>query len=120
MALSLNDLKKTKTHKNEPSFQDKERSLRPWETFDKLGTQTRTLAARDAVKKAREIVELNNSMVEKLRTGHVSAENISSLEERIEFKNQQFSFQDNDLDSAIHKINTRPKIVTFFKDMFGA
>jgi hypothetical protein len=67
MAIKLEDIKNIKkillgAHKIE-----NKKLLRPWDDYDKLGFQTRTILAREAVKKAREIVKKNNSMVNQLR-----------------------------------------------------
>lgn len=69
MALGLNDINKNKKRQKklveiENDF-DKERVLRPWEGFEDLGGQTRTIIAQEAVRKARQIVERNNAMTQK-------------------------------------------------------
>jgi len=89
MALNLTDVKKKKsipiiqtqeilhiekTEKNH-SFknmallkpQAKEKVLKPWEHYDEVGNQTRTIVAQEAVRRAREIVRKNNLFAKKLR-----------------------------------------------------
>lgn len=44
-----------------------ETKLRPWESFEKRGLQTRTIAAREAVKKAQTIVKRNQTFSADLR-----------------------------------------------------
>lgn len=80
MALGLEDLNQNlKTNENHFPV-DKERVLRPWEGYDKLGSQTRTIAAREAVKKAKKIVEQNDMMVEDMRKNHLLYSNDETLE----------------------------------------
>ncbi len=57
MALSLDQINKHK--KSAPATAecpDKKQLLRPWQSFDKLGTQTRTVAAKEAVERARRMI----------------------------------------------------------------
>ena len=67
MALSLKDIAKpAKQQKTEPAEIDiKEHSIRPWESFEELTLQTRTVTAREAVYKAKHIVRENEQMIKK-------------------------------------------------------
>jgi hypothetical protein len=67
MAICLDDIRKSKNEKKEKKEVLKTRSLRPWETYESLGPQTRTIRAQEAVLRARKIVERNNEMVKALR-----------------------------------------------------
>ena len=53
MAISLKDVK--------------DKVLRPWQGYEELGSQTRTMAAREAVKNAKLIVQKNDVWVENLK-----------------------------------------------------
>ncbi|MFZ9000767.1 MAG: hypothetical protein ACO20H_05660 [Bacteriovoracaceae bacterium] len=78
MAISLNDIKKSKNNikENKKEFikeKEESKSLRPWEGYEHLGLRTRTVMAQEAVKKAQSIVESNKKMVEELqRNYHLS------------------------------------------------
>lgn len=67
MAISLKDIKNPRKEKREGLQDQKEKVLRPWETYDSLGIQTRTVSAQEAVKQARITVQKNNEMVENLK-----------------------------------------------------
>lgn len=67
MAIGLKDIKNPRKEKREGIPDQKEKVLRPWETYDSLGVQTRTVSAQEAVKQARITVQKNNEMVENLK-----------------------------------------------------
>jgi len=67
VAISLKDIKNPRKEKREGLQDQKEKVLRPWETYDSLGIQTRTVSAQEAVKQARITVQKNNEMVENLK-----------------------------------------------------
>ena len=67
MAIGLKDIKNPRKDKREELPDQKEKVLRPWETYDSLGVRTRTVAAQEAVKQARITVQKNNAMVELLK-----------------------------------------------------
>ena len=67
MAIGLKDIKNPRKDKRDGLPDHKEKVLRPWETYDSLGVQTRTVAAQEAVKQARITVKKNNAMVELLK-----------------------------------------------------
>jgi hypothetical protein len=67
MAISLKDVKKSKKGKKEGIRTLKDKVLRPWQGYEELGSQTRTLAAREAVKNAKLIVQKNNVWVDNLK-----------------------------------------------------
>lgn len=69
MAIGLNDIKKNRQKRVESTnsevdlqVSEKKRSLRPWESYDESAHRTRTLAAQEAVKRARIIVQKNNEL----------------------------------------------------------
>jgi len=67
MAISLKDIKKSKKG-NKGQFRTlKDKVLRPWQGYEELGSQTRTLAGREAVKNAKLIVQKNNVWVANLK-----------------------------------------------------
>ncbi len=67
MAISLEQIQKSKPDFKKTNKFEKEKVLRPWETFDQLGTQTRTIAAKEAVRKAQIIVQKNSQMIKDLK-----------------------------------------------------
>lgn len=67
MAIGLKDIKNPRKEKREGAQDQKEKVLRPWETYDSLGIQTRTVTAQEAVRQARITVQKNNEMVENLK-----------------------------------------------------
>lgn len=67
MAIGLKDIKNPKKDRRESNFDQKQKVLRPWEDYDSLGIQTRTVTAQEAVKRARLIVQRNEEMVENLK-----------------------------------------------------
>lgn len=67
MAISLKDIKNIKKGKKEDAGTLKKKVLRPWQGYEELGSQTRTLMAREAVKSARLTVQKNNVWVENLK-----------------------------------------------------
>jgi uncharacterized coiled-coil DUF342 family protein len=119
MALRLNDVQnKNKDLSENVKEIEEKRILRPWEGFDKLGSQTRTLTAREAVKNAREKVESNNELVDKLRAGFVELEESRKWDEEVDQKQINLDREIKELSSEMKKINTRPGVVSFFKEMF--
>ena len=83
MALSLDQLNKKSEKRQLPKSMHKSKVLRPWETFDQLGSQTRTISAKEAVIRAQKIVDRNNNLVEKLKSDIVKTD--LSLDNTMEF-----------------------------------
>lgn len=119
MALRLNDVtaknKATRVKSNEI---EEQRVLRPWETFDRLGAQTRTISAREAVKNARRKVQENNDLVNKLREGFVEVEKARDWDNFVDNKQIKLDQEIKELSSEMKKINTKPGVISFFKEMF--
>ena len=67
MAIGLKDIRNPRKERKDGLPDQKEKVLRPWETYDSLGIQTRTVSAQEAVKHARLTVQKNNEMVENLK-----------------------------------------------------
>ncbi|WP_372652753.1 hypothetical protein [Halobacteriovorax sp.] len=119
MALRLNDVTaKNKATKAKSLEVEEQRVLRPWETFDKLGAQTRTISAREAVKNARRKVQENNDLVNKLREGFVEVEKARDWDNFVDNKQIQLDQEIKELSSEMKKINTKPGVISFFKEMF--
>lgn len=57
MALSLKDLKKDKKTSVLQTLSQQKKVLRPWESYDQSGNQTRTLRAKEAVLKSQQKVD---------------------------------------------------------------
>ncbi|ATH08540.1 hypothetical protein BIY24_11435 [Halobacteriovorax marinus] len=119
MALRLNDVTaKNKATKAKSMEVEEQRVLRPWEGFEKLGTQTRTIAAREAVKNARKKVQENNDLVDKLRDGFVELEKARDWDSYVDDKQLKLDQEIKELSSEMKKINTKPGVISFFKEMF--
>jgi hypothetical protein len=119
MAIRLNDVTaKNKATKHKAAEIEEQRVLRPWETFDKLGAQTRTISAREAVKSARKKVEENNELVNRLREGFVEVEKARDWDSYIDDKQIKLDQEVKELSSQMKKINTKPGVISFFKEMF--
>jgi len=67
MAISLKDVKNRKKGKKGDNKLLKDKVLRPWQGYEELGSQTRTVAAREAVKSAKLTVQKNNVWVDNLK-----------------------------------------------------
>ena len=117
MAICLNDLKKNKKGSKDSFKPAKPRSLRPWESYDEIDGQTRTVGAQEAVVKAREIVKLNNEMVEELREGVKSAEKLKELDKKLEV-NAAFPSNFKPSGKKPYKIKSRGGIFGLFRDIF--
>ncbi len=121
MAIRLNDVTaKNKATKARTTEIAEQRSLRPWESFDKLGAQTRTISAREAVKNARRKVQENNELVNKLREGFVEVEKARDWDNFVDNKQIKLDQEIKELSSEMKKINTKPGVISFFKEMFKA
>ena len=117
MAICLDDLKKNKKTSKDLTRTTKPRSLRPWESYDEIEGQTRTVGAQEAVVKAREIVKLNNEMVEELREGVKSAEKLKELDRKLE-GNNSFSSKLKSIGKKPYKIKSKGGIFGLFRDIF--
>ena len=117
MAICLDDLKKNKKSPKDPPRSAKPRSLRPWESYDEIEGQTRTVGAQEAVVKAREIVKLNNEMVEELREGVKSAEKLKELDRKLE-GNTSFASNFKSTGKKPYKIKSKGGIFGLFRDIF--
>jgi hypothetical protein len=81
VAIGLKDVKKLKRESDGPSSA-KEKALRPWQGYEDLGNQTRTVVAREAVRKAILTKEKNNIWIKnfKKKGEQVCRKNISKSE----------------------------------------
>lgn len=121
MAIRLNDVTaKNKVTRAKSAEIEEQRVLRPWETFDKLGAQTRTISAREAVKNARRKVQENNELVDRLREGFVEVEKARDWDNFVDTKQMELDQEIKELSSEMKKINTKPSVISFFKEMFKA
>lgn len=113
MAIGLYDIKKTKKNLKASQPVEKNKALRPWESYETYGIQTRTVNALEAVRKAQEIVDNNNKMVQKLKLDFDadSCHGSGSGE-----KDPQDSEQDLGLPEPI-KIKSKAGIFGLFRDM---
>ena len=117
MAICLDDLKKNKKSSKDSHKPVKARSLRPWESYDEIEGQTRTVGAQEAVVKARQIVKLNNEMVEGLREGVKSAGKLKELDRKLEV-NASFSSNFKSTGKKPYKIKSKGGIFGLFRDIF--
>lgn len=117
MAIGLEDLNCNQIKNQKMPHQDKERVLRPWEGYEKLGNQTRTITAREAVKKARLIVDKNENMAKELRVDRVPQKVINDLENKMLKKEEQF-FISEEKTINFEKIKNKKTLVRFIKGLF--
>ncbi len=123
MAIGLKDLRKIKEERQKRAKkQEKETTLRPWHSFNDRGMETRTLRAKEAIGRAREIVEGNNNMVSAIRNGIVPEEDIVRWEMQIEERQELFEFRDEEFEFRkvrdLRQTKTGDGILSFFKDLF--
>ncbi|MCY4523484.1 MAG: hypothetical protein OXB84_01965 [Halobacteriovoraceae bacterium] len=120
MAISLNDVRKSKKGHNQLKRVQKKRALRPWESFStKKNPPSRGHVGYDAVMRARQIVERNNSMIEEikkrgLRNQAPTTEN-SSLEDRYQ-QNDRFLIKEESTTNS-YKIKNKKNFFGMIKDM---
>ena len=114
MAIGLLDIKKSKKNLKPGVFKEKDKALRPWEAYDTGANQTRTVGAQEAVRKAREIVENNNLMVQKLKMD-VKKEIFVHQDNLVENENSQNS-QEEKIPAPI-KVKSKSGIFGLFRDM---
>ncbi|EQC49128.1 hypothetical protein M899_0765 [Bacteriovorax sp. BSW11_IV] len=118
MALSLGDIQKHSEKGRATRTELKERVLRPWETFDQRGLQTRTNQAQEAVKRAREIVEKNNLMVDRLREGHVNEEVVKNIEFSHEERMKRFEDEATEFIVAPIQVQKGKGLFSLIRDVF--
>lgn len=114
MALSLDAVNKKRIQNKKNDNIKKDKVLRPWETFDQLGSQTRTVAAQEAVKKAQMIVERNKS---NSRVFSEDCDSTSGIDFNSHMDAKIDEFKKIRKDSC--KIKSDTGVVGFFKDMFN-
>lgn len=119
MALGLGDIQKHGQKSREAGLELKQRVLRPWETFDQRGLQTRTNQAQAAVKRAKEIVARNNAMVEELRTGVVDEQKLREMEEFEALRLRRFDEEETEFIVAPIQVQKGKGIFSLIRDVFG-
>ena len=113
MALSLKELS-NKKKQNALSQEDRIKPTRPWESKRETA---QSFAGNIAVKKAREIVEKNNSLVQDIRSVHACPESLGQVEKYI--KEREDSFDNLVAKGAeVQKINTARGVLGKFKRAF--
>jgi hypothetical protein len=87
VAIGLKDIKNPRKEKKDDLIYQKDKVLRPWEAYESLGVQTRTVSAQEAVKRAKLTVQKNNEMVENLKKNSYNPkekQNLSPEEKEIQ------------------------------------
>lgn len=90
MALTLekiNNSKKTTTVKS-----DEKKNIRPWKTSNELGN---SFSGTMAAKKAKEIIEKNNFIIDQIRLEGASEKSVNSIEDLIRKKEYEFENLEN-------------------------
>lgn len=119
MALGLGDIQKHGQKNRSSNNELKQRVLRPWETFDQRGLQTRTSQAQEAVKRAREIVARNNSMVDQLREGVVDEQKLKDIEVSEAERLRGFDDEATEFVVAPIQVQKGKGIFSLIRDVFG-
>lgn len=112
MALSLEQISNRK--KKSVDIEKKDRPVRPWEVKQET---SQSFSGNLAVKRAREIVEKNNEMVDELRAYKSSVNSVNEVENYIQKREEKF----NNLVSKttdVQKIKTSRGILGRFKKAF--
>lgn len=103
MALSLEQVNNNKKKNIQANIEIKEKANRPWENKT---NSVQSFSGNHAAKKAREIVEKNNQLIDDIRSFSVSPQSIEQVETYIQEREKQF---ENIVDPAmdIQKIKTK-------------
>ena len=112
MAISLDDVERNQNQKRKAGtngvIPPRDVMVKPWESYDKLGQQTRTISAKEAVLKARQIfqrTEVFSEYVQSLessRQNPVDADATSLVEDiTLKFEHIQIERLDNSLKARI-------------------
>ena len=101
MAIGLKDIERARKKEKfqEPvkeKISDEDKSVRPWEESENLGLKVRTESAREAVRRARVIVNKNNELVSSIRAKNskIESENDFLISENIENKKNNLNFEE--------------------------
>ena len=114
MALSLEQVSKKKNNLNDVFSGVESKSTRPWE---KKSDISESFQGNYAVKRAQEIVENNNKLVQKLRENIVSHDEVLKVETYIEEREKSFSDIANNIDN-VKRIKTTESFFKRMKDSF--
>jgi hypothetical protein len=87
MALSLEQVNNNKKKNLQANIEIKDKANRPWETKT---NNIQSFSGNNAAKKAREIVEKNNQLVDEIRSLKVSQESVNEVESYIQEREKQF------------------------------
>ena len=115
MAICLNDVKKKKISVKPKSLEFKDKIVRPWETFDDQSGKTRTVSAKEAVFRARQIVGNNEQLVEKLRNGCQGTDYLWDLDRETE---KMGPFISDENPQKVLKIKRNNTFFSFVRDIF--
>ncbi|EQC45537.1 hypothetical protein [Bacteriovorax sp. Seq25_V] len=114
MALSLDQINSKKSFT--ANSEETKKNIRPWKSNDQFG---KSFSGNLAVKKAREIANRNNELVESLRGDNASEAHVSSIEKFIRAKEEEF---ENLEKQEMHhrRIQARGGVIGKFKNLiFG-
>jgi len=103
MALSLEQVSNNKKKNIQANIDIKEKANRPWENKT---NNIQSYAGNHAAKKAKEIVDKNNELINEIRSVNVSAESVDRVESYIREREKQFEDM-SDPAMDIQKIKTK-------------
>ncbi len=114
MALSLDQISSKKTFNS--NSDEVKKNIRPWKSNDQFG---KSFSGNLAVKKAREIANRNNELVESLRGDDANKDQVSSIEKFIKAKEEEFENLEKQ-EIQHRRIKARGGVIGKFKNMiFG-
>jgi hypothetical protein len=121
MALSLQDVTSSAAKKKKAQLTktpSNKKTLYPWEGEENMASDVRTFSAKQAVIRARKIVEKNNVIVENLRDDYVSKSSITKLEEELKGRNDMFRFDEGSFGGDSISVKSEKSLWSSIKGMF--
>ena len=120
MAISLNDVKKSKAVRNKPSS-SKKRSLRPWENFSNTpdSLPVKSSSAREAVIRARKIAKKNEQMVAGIRKKVLGENDVKEkYSAHRPFHGKEAFLIKKNISSTSYKIKTKKNLFGLIREIF--
>lgn len=93
MTVTLKDLRQKNPENKRLEVQHKEFPVKPWQSFGEQGLNTRTLRAKEAILRTKNIIKKNDKMVSMIRENIVSKCQIDKWELKSEQQQKKFFFQ---------------------------
>lgn len=120
MALGLDDVFEAKQKRKKLHSESDRSPLRPWKGVQDLDNETRTYAAKEAVRKAREKVVENESFARAICAGHVDEKTMTEITERYQQRVALLSREELSKEIRSEKNRSRWNLRTFLREMFRA